>query len=194
MPLGADGQRPDGTSWHRLALRAGGAGLWEWNHRRRVARLCSVASELLTGDISLAWRELPLNDAFAKIPSDDVARLGRQLSAVVHASSVPLGQYTFHSTDGEARRVLVRGCPLFGADGAPTHVLGVVVDVTDLDAAEDWSIGPRDDALDEAAQHMLAAYNAIRATDNPALIASARSLLFAIGRAIAGAQGGRQTH
>jgi hypothetical protein len=194
MPPDADGQRPDGTSWHRLALRAGGAGLWEWDHRRRVARLCSVASELLTGDISLAWRELPLPAAFAKIPADDVARLGRQLSAVVHAASAPLGQYTVRSADGEPRRVLLKGCPLFGADGKPTHVLGVVVDVTDLDAAEDWSIGPQDDALDEAAHHMLAAYNAIRATNNPALLATARSLLFAIGRAIAGAQRGGRTH
>jgi hypothetical protein len=194
MPPDAEGLRPDGTSWHRLALRGGGAGLWEWDHRRRVARLCSVASELLTGDISLAWRELALPDAFARIPAVDVARLGRQLSAVSHASSAPLGQYTIRSADGEPRRVLVRGCPLYGADGTPTHVLGVVVDVTDLDAAEDWFIGPRDDALDEAAHHMLAAYNAIRATDNPALLASARSLLFAIGCAIAGPQGERRTH
>lgn len=194
MPPGTDGQRPDGTSWHRLALRAGGAGLWEWDHRRRVARLCSVASELLTGDIALAWRELPLADAFAKVPAEDVAQLDRKLSALVHAANVPLGQYSIRSGNGESRRVFVRGCPLFGADGTPTHVLGVVVDVTDLDAAVHGSMGPRDDALDEAAHHMLAAYNAIRATDNPLLLASARALLFAIGRAIAGTQGNGRPH
>ncbi len=63
--------------------------------------------------------------------------------------------------------------------------MGTVIDVSTIDLEDDQWLGGYDgDPIDGAVRHMIAAYNAIRLSDHPSLIAQTRALLFAIGAAI----------
>lgn len=196
MPIGPGGQRQDNTDWHRRALTAGGAGLWEWDHRRESARLCAGAAEMLAGDAVLAWHELPLHEALSRVHADDVARLRARLRDARHPSSIQIGPCRVNGTGG-ARTILLRGHTRPGVDGQPGHTMGIVVDVTEGPAMQTgWHAGQAEGALDEAAHHAIAAFNAIRATGLTSLTAPARALLLAIGRELASPSrsGGGWTH
>lgn len=165
---------------------AGGAGLWEWDHRASVARLCDGAALLLAGSTRVAWRDLPLPDALANVHPDDVDRLHTTLQGMTYPTSAQLGQFRIGNRPRIAQRVLMRGRTQLAEDGEPGITRGVVIDITDTELTQDeWFSHPYADATDEAAHHAIAAYNAIQATGNLVLIAPARALLLAIGREIA---------
>lgn len=186
MPGNVGGTQPPRSDWPKFPLMAGGAGLWEWDHRAAVARLCDGAALLLAGSARLAWRDLPLPDALANVHPDDVDRLHTTLQDMTYPRSAQLGQFRIGSQPRTAQRVLMRGRTQLAENGEPGITRGVVIDITDAELAqEEWFSRPYTDATDEAAHHAIAAYNAIQATGNTVLIAPARALLLAIGREIA---------
>ncbi|GJD35193.1 hypothetical protein [Methylobacterium aerolatum] len=188
--------KPDNVAdWLRDAILAGEAGLWRWDHRRTTVQLCTGAAHMLAGDHTLAGRELPLDAAFSELHPSDLERL--RLIVDTTARGFRSHSRQFHIVFGQAggRKLLLRGRTQHGAEGEPVATLGVIVDTTEAQAAEDeWFSTLTNDTLDEAAHHGLAAYNAIHATGLASLIAPARELLLAIGREIAAGIKGRRSH
>lgn len=186
MPQGEEDQVFDAVRWQKLALSSADAGLWEWDHRRDTVRLCTGAAVLLAGDTALAWRDLSLEDALARVHADDIGQLRVRLSMVAYPSSVQIGRYRVHAGANGTRRVLLRGRTYLGAGGEPSVTMGVVFDITETEPDDEGaSIGPGADHLDRAAHHGIAAYNAIRASGVATLLSPARALLLAIGQEIA---------
>lgn len=185
MSLGAGGQRRTRPDWQKTSLLAGGAGLWEWDHRNAVLKLCTGAAVILTGDATLAWHDLTLEAALARVHADDLEFVSEKLSSAVYPLSAQLAQFRVCGEPQGLRRVLMRGRTRLDGDGAPRSTMGVVIDITDADLTENEWFVARADALDEAAQHGLAAYNAIQASGIASLMAPARALLLELGREIA---------
>ncbi len=185
MSLGAGGQRRNRSDWEKTSLLAGGAGLWEWDHRNTALTLCTGAAMILTGDAKLAWHDLPLGAALARVHADDLEFVSEKLSGAIYPLSAQLAQFRVYGQPKGIRRILMRGRTRLDGDGTPDTTMGVVIDITDADFSEDEWFVARADALDEAAQHGLAAYNAIQASGITSLMAPARALLLEIGREIA---------
>ena len=185
MSLGAGGQRPNGKDWQKTSLLAGGAGLWEWDHRNAVLKLCIGAATILTGDPALAWHDLTLDAALARVHADDLDLISTKLIGAVYPLSAQLAQFRVCRAPRGIRRVLMRGRTRLDGEGAPKSTMGVVIDITDTDIIEDEWYVARADALDEAAQYGLATYNAVQASGIASLMGPARALLLEIGRQIA---------
>jgi hypothetical protein len=178
----------------RALAAAGIVGTWEWDHRRQTARYCVGAAELLAGDASLAGRDLSLVDALAGVHTDDVAWLRSQMRQAVSAPDVRIREHRVNSNVHGVRRVLCRGRTYYDEAEQRTFTLGIVIDITDVEAdgRRRFTRGA-DGPLDDAAEHGVAAYEAIEATGLQSLLQPARALLMALGREIArGLSKGRQ--
>ncbi|MCJ2121114.1 PAS domain-containing protein [Methylobacterium sp. J-077] len=169
------------------ALAAAGiVGTWEWDHNKKVARYCESAAELLAGDAGLAGRDLSMTEALAGVYTDDVAWLRSQMRQAVSGSDVRIREHRVCSERHGVRRVLCRGRTYFDEQGRPTYTMGVVIDITEVEAdGRRRFIRGADGPLDDAAEYGVAAYEAIKATGLPHLLVPARALLMAIGREIA---------
>ncbi|MCJ2012218.1 PAS domain-containing protein [Methylobacterium sp. J-076] len=178
---------------HALAA-AGIIGTWEWDHRRQIARYCAGAAELLAGDASLAGHDLAMSEALAGVHTDDVAWLRSQMRQSVSAPDIRIREHRVNSSKQGVRRVLCRGRTYYDESGSRTFTLGIVIDITEVEADGRRRFarginGP----LDDAAEHGVAAYEAIEATGLRYLLKPARELLMALGREIArGLSLGRQ--
>ncbi|WP_139234325.1 hypothetical protein [Methylobacterium pseudosasicola] len=154
------------------------------------------AAELLAGDASLAERELSMTEALAGVHTDDVAWLRSQILQAGSAPDVRIREHRVNSNAHGVRRVLCRGRTYYDGAGQRTFTLGIVIDITDVEADgrrrfTRGANGP----LDDAAEHGVAAYEAIEATGLRHLLEPARALLMAIGREIArGLSKGRRRH
>ncbi|KST56997.1 hypothetical protein AO398_26230 [Methylobacterium sp. GXS13] len=96
-------------------------------------------------------------------------------------------EHRVRSQQHGVRRVLCRGRTFFDTQGNATTSIGIVIDITELEADGHRRFGAGDDEglLHAAADHGVAAYEAIEATALPSLLQPARALLMAIGREIA---------
>lgn len=166
-------------------VAAGIVGTWEWDHNKKVARYCESAAELLAGNASLAGRDLSMSEALAGVYTDDVAWLRSQMRQAVSGSDVRIREHRVCSEQHGVRRVLCRGRTYFDVQGRPTFTLGIVIDITEVEADGRRRHADGPDKLDAAAEHGVAAYEAIQAAEIEGLIAPARALLLAIGREIA---------
>ena len=170
----------------RQALAAASVlGIWEWDHNRKVARYCPGAAGVLAGDENLAGRDLTMRKALAGVYTDAVACLRTQMRRAASAPGVRLREHRVHAERHGVRRVLCRGQTYYDADGKPTCTMGVVIDVTDIEADGRKRFAIGDDTLESAAEHAIMIYEAIQAAGVSRLAEPARILLMAIGREIA---------
>ena len=170
------------------ALEAAGViGTWEWDHRRKVVRYDRGAAELLAGGAALAGRDLTYEQALAGVYEDDLTWLRSQLRRATQEPGVAVREHRVHSQQRGIRRVLCRGRTFFDAQSDATVSTGIVIDITEIEADGRRRFGPGEDEdpLLAAADHGVAAYEAIEAAGLPKLLQPARTLLMAIGREIA---------
>lgn len=171
---------------NRALVAAGIVGTWEWDHQRQVARYCPGAAELLAGDANLAGCDLNMTEALAGVYSDDLAWLRSQMRQSASAPNVRIREHRVHSAAHGIRRVLCRGQTYHDAAGQPVCTLGIVIDITEIDAdGRRRFVRSADGPLDAAAEYGIAAYEAVEETGLRSLIQPARALLLAIGREIA---------
>ncbi|WP_152997645.1 hypothetical protein [Methylobacterium sp. GXS13] len=187
MADGGDDQWGEEPRSDRALAAAGVVGTWEWDHRRKVARYSRGAAELLAGDAELAGRDLAPEEALAGVYDDDVAWLRSQIHQGMKGPGVAVREHRVRSQQHGVRRVLCRGRTFFDTQGNATTSIGIVIDITELEADGHRRFGAGDDEglLHAAADHGVAAYEAIEATALPSLLQPARALLMAIGREIA---------
>ena len=168
------------------ALAAAGiVGTWEYDHRRQTMRYSPEAAALLAGDADLAHADLNPVQALAGVYTDDVAWLRTQMCRAASAPGVYIREYQVRSEGHGIGRVLCRGRTYFDADAKPTVTLGIVLDITEIEADGRSRHTNGEGKLDAAAQYSVAAYEAVEATGIKALVTPARALLMAIGREIA---------
>ena len=179
--------RPEDTEERRKrALIAGGVvGTWEHDHARDLIQYCAIGARLLAGDATLAWCDLDPVRALAGVYTDDQAALQTRKHRAVQASGVFIEEHRVRSAQDEVHRVLRRGRTYRDAEGRPTITTGVVIDITEIQADGFGRHTVPDGALGRAADHGLAAYEAIQESGLRSLIRPARALLMAIGREIA---------
>ena len=174
----------DRSEWRVQALMSAAVvGLWEWDHCRDTARYCSTAAKLLAGNVSRAWHELDPTEAFAGILTEDTVRLQEQMQNPSSRPDMRIREYRIRTRQDGTRQVLCRGRTSHDEDGNPIRTMGVVIDVTEIEIHKRGS--SVEDRLQSAAEHGLAAYEAVEASGMASLIQPARALLFAIGREIA---------
>ena len=114
----------------RVALGAGRMNVWEWDLASDIVE-CSEGAEQFWGT-ALGCAA----DFIRVIHPDDrdaVAEAGRQATS---GDGTYLSEYRLVRPDGSVRWVQSRGRVELDASGAPTRILGVTVDVTDLKAAQ----------------------------------------------------------
>ena len=187
MPVGEIAHPQDERERRDHALAAAGiVGTWEWDHRRAVTRYCRDAAALLAGNADLAGCDLGPDEALANVFTDDVAWVRTQMRGAACAPGVVIREHRVRSGQHGVRRVLCRGRTYHDATGRATVTTGIVIDITEIEADGHERFGAEmGDALDRAAEHGVAAYEAIEATGLPHLLQPARMFLLAIGREIA---------
>ena len=187
MAVGDGDATGDEESRLTQVLRAADVvGTWEWDHQRKVARYSSGAAELLAGDPNLADRDLKLKEALAGVYTDDVAWLRSQMRRAVVPPGIRVHEHRVSSDKLGVRRVLCRGRTYYDEMGRPTVTMGIVIDITEVEAdGRRRFMRGANGPLEAAAEYGVAAYEAIEATGLRHLLQPARVLLLSIGREIA---------
>jgi PAS domain S-box-containing protein len=123
----------EGEARLRLAERAGGIGLWDWDLRDGrltllgdVFRRWGLAPRLAAGP--RGFQRVPVRAALRAVHKEDRAALDAALSSALR-DGAPL-DVEFRLAAGEERWIGIRAETRPGADGRPRRLLGVAHDVT----------------------------------------------------------------
>ena len=118
---------------YRLAARATNDAIWDW----RMADGHVIWNEALTTLFGHPESETDANWWIDHIHPDDRARIDRQIHAVIEGDgSVWTGEYRFERVDGSYAAVLDRGTVLRNAAGEPVRMIGAMLDLSAIKAAE----------------------------------------------------------
>ena len=164
-------------------------GRWEWDAATDLARVDAFVALLFNVDPEEAEEGLPLSFFVDGIHPDDRERVLGLIRDSARESSAYLTEYRVISVDGRTRWVLARG--RFNSDhaGRPQTGAGILIDITQMRMSE----GTFEDAdsqtegtpLDRAADHAIAAQEAIVDLQDPQLKVYADALLMELGRRLA---------
>jgi PAS domain S-box-containing protein len=113
----------------RVALSAGGMGVWRWDPETGESD-GDDAMRALTGfddaAVKAGWAEAILRHMHA----DDVAHVLADVSRVLREGGQYTHEFRFHHPSGRTIWLAVRATAVAGADGRPTYVTGVSFDIT----------------------------------------------------------------
>ena len=121
-------------SEERMALAAASAnlGFWEWNPKTNVLWLSDHAQRLC----GLSPNEQPSLEHIATLLHDEDSERANEAASMAVSRQGPCeGEFRI-VRDGETRWLSIKGRLSFDDDGAPLHVVGVVIDVTEHKLAE----------------------------------------------------------
>ncbi|MER2263796.1 PAS domain-containing protein [Methylobacterium oxalidis] len=174
----------------RAALHASGVvGVWEWDVARRRVVLDGGAAGLLAGDAGLAGKPLNIDQATACIHPDDQDWLIDYLLSSGRVGGAFCCEYRVCPPGREDRWLLSRGRIDLGDDGRPVLGHGILIDITEsrsagqdiAEAAQEPDVHP----LELAADHCIAAREALAGAGNSVLQTLIDSALWEIGRELA---------
>ena len=156
-------------------------GRWEWDAASDRARVDAVVALLFNVDPEEAEEGLPLSRFIDGIHPDDQRRVLELIRSSANASSAYLTEYRVISVDGRTRWLLARGRFIGDCRGRPQTGAGIIIDITQMRMSE----GTFEDAdsqtegtpLDRAADHAIAAQQAIVDLQDPHLKVFADALL-----------------
>lgn len=164
-------------------------GRWEWDAATDRTRVDAVVALLFNVDPEEAEEGLPLSRYINGIHTDDRERVLAEIRDSARESSAYLTEYRVISFDGRTRWVLARGRFIGDYHGWPRTGAGIIIDITQMRVSE----GTVEDAgrqaegtpLDRAADHAIAAQQAIVDLQDPHLKVFADALLMELGRRLA---------
>ncbi|TXM63830.1 PAS domain-containing protein [Methylobacterium sp. WL120] len=164
-------------------------GRWEWDAATDRTRVDAVVALLFNVDPEEAEEGLPLSRYINGIHTDDRERVLAEIRDSARESSAYLTEYRVISVDGRTRWVLARGRFTGDYHGWPQTGAGIIIDITQMRMSE----GTVEDAdsqadgtpLDCAADHAIAAQQAIVDLQDPQLKVFADALLMELGRRLA---------
>lgn len=163
-------------------------GRWDWNAATDRARVDAFVALLFNVDPDEAEEGVPLSAFIDSIHADDRERVLDLIRRSAQESATYLTEYRVISADGRTRWVLARG--RFSADhtGRPVGGSGILVDITRMRVSEgtfDEVEISAETPLDRAAEHAIAAQQAIVELQDPILKVCADALLMEVGRRLA---------
>lgn len=164
-------------------------GRWEWDPATDQVRSDSFMALLFSVDPIQAEDGAPLAAFMNGIHPDDRQRVLALIRRSAAEVSPYLTEHRVISVDGQTRWVLVRG--RFSGDhaGRPVGGSGIVIDITRMRMSEgtfnEVEIPLGGTPLDQAADHAIAAQQAIVELQDAELKAHADALLMALGRRLA---------
>lgn len=164
-------------------------GRWEWNAATDRVRSDVFVALLFNVDPEDAEIGVPLATYQAAIHAEDRHRINNLIRRSAEEGSPYLTEYRVVSVDGRTRWVLARGRFANDHTGKPLGGSGILVDITRMrlcegsfNELETCFVGA---PLDRAADHAIAAQDAIVELRDPDLKAYADALLMALGRKLA---------
>ncbi|WP_337251971.1 PAS domain-containing protein [Methylobacterium sp. NMS14P] len=132
---------------------------------------------------------VPLTHYVDAIHPEDRERVLDLIRRSASEGSTFLTEYRVISVDGQTRWVLARGRFTADHQGRPVGGGGILVDITSMRMSEgtfgDSMLYPGETPLDRAADHAIAAQEAIAELRDPDLKAQADALLISLGRRLA---------
>lgn len=179
--------------------KSGTVGTWEWDPDTGHFILDEGAAELMAGDARLAGQALRGERAMAGLDRPDATRL---LGAMRRAAEQDEGEEEVRihlrvpARSGLPRRLLCRGRIQRDAQQQPVRGEGTLIDTSDIGAEARALLGLESDgaadAIDEAAELLIAARRAIDASGSRRLRQLVDVLLLEVAREIAGRTGQTQ--
>ena len=121
-----------------LALQAGRIGTWHWDLRTGTIDRDASLDDILGAERGSSTPGF--EEYLARVHPDDQPHLGKTLQAALaeHAPSLSV-EHRIVRPDGEVRWLEAKAHLSYGADGAPTELVGVVVDITERQASQQAS-------------------------------------------------------
>ncbi|MCJ2114994.1 PAS domain-containing protein [Methylobacterium sp. E-025] len=164
-------------------------GRWEWDATTDLARVDAFVALVFNVDPEDAKSGLPLSCFIDSIHADDRERVRALINRSTRDGSPFLAEYRVISVDGRTRWVLDRGRFTTDRVGRRWKGAGILVDITQMRMTEDtcrgFGVENEDSALDRAAEHAIAAQQAIVEMQDPRLKGCADALLLELGRRLA---------
>ena len=164
-------------------------GRWDWD--ANTDRICSDAFVALLFNLDPAEADegLPLTAYIDAIHADDRKRVLTLIRHSAQEGSAYLTEYRVVSVDGRTRWVLARGRFTSDHAGRPMNGSGILADITRMRMTEGTfnEVEPyaEETPLERAADHAIAAQQAIVELQDPELKAHADALLMGLGRRLA---------
>ncbi|MDN3571575.1 PAS domain-containing protein [Methylobacterium longum] len=162
---------------------------WEWDAATDRSRVDGFVALLFDVDPDEAAAGVPLSFFIDSIHPEDRERVDTLIRRCGRKGSTYLTEYRVISVDGQTRWVLARG--RFSVDhlGRPVGGAGILVDITRMREGEGTfgkiNTVSGEAPLDRAADHAIAAQQAIVELQDPELKVRADALLMALGRKLA---------
>lgn len=177
----------------RTLAKSAIVGTWEWDPATGHFLLDEGAAELMAGDVGLAGHPLRSERATAGLDASEAARfLGDVRHAAEQEDDVAIDLWVA-SSSGPARHVLCRGRIHRNARQQPVRGEGTLVERADPGAGtrtlRELQGAAVAEAIDEAAELLIAARRAIDATGKPRLRQLVDVLLLEVAREIASHSG-----
>ncbi len=164
-------------------------GRWTWDAATNKARADAFVALLFNVDPEEAAVGVPLPAYIDAIHADDRERVLASIRRSAQEGGAYLIEYRVTSVDGQMRWVLARGRFISDHDGRPLSGSGILVDITRMRLSEGTSgeveTTVEDAPLDRAAEHAIAAQQAIVELQDAELKVHADALLMAVGRKLA---------
>ena len=164
-------------------------GSWEWDATTDLARVDGFVALLFDVHPDEAEAGVPLSAFIDSIHPEDRERVEALIRRCGREGSTYLTEYRVISVDGQTRWVLARGRFTIDHHGRPIGGAGILVDITGMRISEgtfsEVEARPTDVPLDRAAEHAIAAQQAIVELQDPELKVHADALLMALGRRLA---------
>jgi len=164
-------------------------GRWEWDAATDGIRSDTFVALLFGLDPEKAEEGAPLAAYIDGIHADDREGVLALIRRSAQEGSAYLTEYRVVSADGQTRWVLARGRFTSDHAGRPVSGSGILVDITRMRLSESTfnedEISSDGTLLDRAADHAIAAQQAIVELQDPELKLHADALLMALGRRLA---------
>jgi hypothetical protein len=164
-------------------------GRWEWDAATDRVRSDAFVALLFNLLPEEAEDGVPLSSFVDGVHADDRDRVLALVRRSAQEGSTYLTEYRVNSIDGRTRWVLARGRFTSDADGSPLVGSGILVDITRMRMSEgtfnEAESFPDEAPLDRAADHAIAAQQAIAEMADPELKVLADALLIVLGRKLA---------
>lgn len=164
-------------------------GTWDWDITRGSMIYDAGAAQLLTGDTTLADREIYGMETISAVHPADHEWLIEHVERAVRAGGLMLAEYRVITEDGTVRWLLSRGRTYQDAVGHPVRSRGIIIDITEMHGTGERYVVTNpmmlEDPLDRAADMAISLKRMLGDVAPAEVCASVDLLLLSLGRAIA---------
>jgi hypothetical protein len=161
-------------------------GRWDWDIPNDRVYADALVALLFNVDPVSAEAGAPLNAFINGLHPEDQDRTRQLIANSAATGRSYVAEYRVRSADGRTRWVLARGRFILDHVGRPLRGSGLLIDITQSKHDETAYVSDTspssDHPLEQAAEHLLAAHQALQNTSEPLLHRMSEMLLLEVGR------------